>query len=62
MQADSYALYAISHGIDGWYDKKKGYYMIVNRGAITASSTSKKTINENFFGFSYESWTEAADA
>ena len=41
---DAKALYAISHGIDGWKAKRgwgSSYRMIVNRGALTMSSTSK---------------------
>lgn len=36
---DSIALYALSHGIDGWYSGT--YTMIVNRGILTASSKNK---------------------
>ena len=36
---DDIALYAVSHGIDGWYSGS--YTMMVNRGVLTASSTNK---------------------
>ena len=36
---DDIALYAISQGIDGWYSGN--YTMMVNRGALTASSKTK---------------------
>ena len=39
-KSDAIALYAISHGVDGWYSGT--YTMMVNRGAITASSQNKK--------------------
>lgn len=38
-RADNMALYAIAHGIDGWYSGS--YTMMVNRGAITFSSQNK---------------------
>ncbi len=38
---DEKALYALSHGIDGWYSGS--YSMIINRGALTASSQNKST-------------------
>lgn len=39
---DGKALYALSHGIDGWREPRGGTYrMIVNRGAIIMSDTSK---------------------
>ena len=34
-------LTALANGIDGWRNDK-GFVMILNRGALTASSTSKK--------------------
>lgn len=37
---DAIALYAISHGIDGWYSGT--YTMMVNRGALTVSSRNKR--------------------
>ena len=40
---DSKAIWALSHGIDGWYSGS--YTMIVNRGALTASSQNKKIYN-----------------
>lgn len=40
---DAKALYSLSHGIDGWYADYGSYNMVVNRGALTASSTNKKT-------------------
>ena len=36
---DQRALYAISQGIDGWYSGS--YTMVINRGALTMSSTNK---------------------
>ena len=36
---DAKALYAISHGIDGWYSGT--YTMMVNRGVLTASNQNK---------------------
>lgn len=39
LHTDQRALYAISQGIDGWYSSS--YTMIINRGALTMSSTNK---------------------
>ena len=41
---DAKALFAISHGIDGWKGNTWGktYRMIVNRGALTVSSLDKR--------------------
>jgi hypothetical protein len=51
---DSMALYALSQGIDGWYSNT--YTMMVNRGALTASSQSKSIKS----GRSYaQSWASA---
>ena len=38
--SDEKSLYAIAHGIDGWYSNT--YTMMVNRGALTASSKNKR--------------------
>ena len=48
---DSYACYAIAHGIDGWYDKRNGYLMMVNRGALVASSVNKKVSGDSLGRF-----------
>lgn len=37
---DDIALYALSHGIDGWYSGT--YTMMVNRGALTISNKTKR--------------------
>jgi hypothetical protein len=37
---DAIAVYALTHGVDGWYSGT--YTMMVNRGALTASSQNKK--------------------
>lgn len=37
--ADAISLYAISHGVDGWYSGT--YTMMVNRGVLTMSSQNK---------------------
>ena len=37
---DELSLYAIAHGVDGWYSNT--YTMLVNRGAITASSQNRR--------------------
>ncbi len=39
--ADAIAYTAIAKGIDGWHDSQKGYTMIINRGALVASSVNK---------------------
>ena len=49
---DCIALTALAHGIDGWSDQ---YTMIINRGALTVSSTSKKIANSF-------SWRESPNA
>lgn len=59
--ADSYALYAISHGIDGWHDRGSGYTMIINRGCLTASSTTK-SIYQSGTQRMARSWASAPDA
>lgn len=38
---DQAALFAISRGYDGWYDPDAGYDMIINRGALTMSASTK---------------------
>lgn len=68
--SDEKALYAIAHGIDGWFSNT--YTMMVNRGALTASSKNKHiTTRANGqtktgrlkAGASYaRSWIGAADA
>lgn len=45
---DSKALWALSHGIDGWYSNT--YTMIVNRGALTASSQNKSINGSSWAG------------
>lgn len=45
---DSKALWALSHGIDGWYSGS--YTMIVNRGALTASSQNKSINGSSWAG------------
>ena len=52
---DSIALYAISHGIDGWFSGK--YTMMVNRGALTASSQNKGISHAG--GSILSSWSSA---
>ena len=39
---DNEALYAIAHGYDGWFSSRIGYEMIINRGALVASSRTKR--------------------
>ena len=57
---DDMALYAIAHGIDGWYDNT--YTMMINRGAMTASSRNKTIKSTLFKGGYASSWNEAEDA
>lgn len=56
---ESSSLYAIAHGLDAWYSKQAGYYMIVNRGVLTISSSNKKALNENGYA---NSWASSQDA
>lgn len=62
--ADMRSLYALSHGIDGWHDPGTGYTMIVNRGALTVSSTNKTLISARYAatGRKATSWRTALDA
>ena len=52
---DEIALYAISHGIDGWYSNT--YTMMVNRGALTASKRTKSVNSAN--GGYARTWSSA---
>ena len=52
---DHIALYAIANGFDGWRDSNYGYYMLVNRGVLSVSSTIKKAKNQTS-GRSNISW------
>lgn len=48
---DAKALYALSHGIDGWKAKRgwgSSYRMIVNRGVLTMSDTNKNVSGRGF--------------
>ena len=56
--SDMKSLWALSHGIDGWYSGN--YTMIVNRGALTASSQNK-TVNNSNGGYA-RSWSTATKA
>jgi len=56
--SNAVSLYAISHGLDGWYDIGRGFTMIINRGALAVSSTTKKAITEN----SEMTWKRAPEA
>ena len=59
---DQLSLFAISHGVDGWYSDT--YTMMVNRGA-TVMSKKNKRISKPGRDITYQSatnWTEAADA
>lgn len=64
---DRIAMYALSHGVDGWYDSNFGYTMMLNRGALNVSSINKQTIGirpgrvrrNRFF---YPDWTSAPNA
>ena len=62
MSRDSMALYAISHGIDGWYSNN--YTMMVNRGALTASSLNKRIsgTNRQMSQSHVSTWQQAANA
>lgn len=60
---DSIALYALSHGIDGWYSGT--YTMMVNRGMLTASSQNKRIGRRNTKNPTRtmaSSWKQAANA
>lgn len=52
---DDMSLYALSHGIDGWYSGT--YTMMVNRGALTASSQNKSIYSSGTYRAS--SWSSA---
>lgn len=60
---DAVALYALSHGIDGWYSGN--YTMIVNRGILTTSSQNKSVYKMGKRGKPLKSknaytWSDAA--
>lgn len=54
---DNVALYAVSQGIDGWYSST--YTMMVNRGALTASSQNKTIRSGRGYA---SSWSTANNA
>lgn len=56
--SDNIALYALSHGIDGWYSST--YTMMVNRGALTVSSQAKQIYNSR--GSMNRSWASSPNA
>lgn len=63
LGADGLALYALSHGIDGWYSGT--YIMMVNRGAMTFSSKNKSIYKKGArktYSNAATSWAEAGDA
>ncbi len=53
---DKIALYAISKGIDGWYDSGSGYMMIINRGSLVTSPQNKTSL------YKFRGWASAPDA
>ena len=53
ISTDQRALYAIAQGIDGWYSGR--YTMIVNRGALTMSSTNKSTKSGRSYAYDWQS-------
>ena len=59
---DERALYAIVKGYDGWV-ARNGYHMILNRNALTFSSTTKDPMHSNKSGKGYRAfdWNEAVD-
>ena len=62
LTTDNIALYAFSHGIDGWkYTKgSTSYTMIINRGALTVSSTSKGLFDSS--GMETDDWASSPNA
>ncbi|MBR0075487.1 MAG: hypothetical protein IJP96_07015 [Synergistaceae bacterium] len=56
---DSYALYAIAHGIDGWRDSTINEVIMINRRALTFSSTNKRAVYKS--GGMNTSWTKSED-
>lgn len=61
MGDDAISVYALSHGVDGWFDGT--YTMMVNRGAITFSSQNRRISTPNSRRISSAdamSWQEAA--
>ena len=57
---DKIALYALSQGMDGWKDAKSGYTMMLNRGAMTVSSTNKWSNHPG--GYPFDDWASAPNA
>jgi len=60
---DGIALYALSHGIDGWYSGT--YTMMVNRGALSISDQNRRIGKRNTsmpVNNTAKSWKEAAIA
>lgn len=57
---DKIAMYALSHGVDGWNDPSTGYTMLLNRGAMTVSSTNKWVYDRN--GREFFDWASAPNA
>ena len=59
---DQLSLFAISHGVDGWYSDT--YTMMVNRSATVMSSKNKRISRpgRSISSHSASNWTEAADA
>ena len=63
-------LTAIVHGYDGWYDKRLGYTMIVNRGSLVTTSSNKKALHVGESSAAlmgrlprvYRDWSSAPDA
>ena len=58
---DSYALYALAKGIDGWREYDTGQLMVLNRRSLITSSKNKKVWNEKD-NISYYAWDSAPDA
>ena len=58
--ADSYAMTAIANGYDGWYDKNRGYTMIVNRSALVTAPTNKMA--RDYRGNYNYDWDSATNA
>ena len=54
---DAIAAYALTHGVDGWYNRS--YTMMVNRGALTMSSQNKRVQSGRTY---YYSWNDAVNA
>ena len=58
--ADSFAITAIANGYDGWYDKNRGYTMIVNRSALVTAPTNKMA--RDYRGNYNYDWDSATNA